>query len=127
MKSPSRFPGASQDAEYMYDDYDDYPNESSHNSSGDISNALSGGLNSLPLPSTSAASLVVVTPQAIPQDVDVNINNPSKSLSRKNSSALVGQKRNPAIPPSPSSSGFTFFGVPLPSLSFSLWGEFFVV
>ncbi|XP_076544303.1 artichoke [Osmia lignaria lignaria] len=32
-------------------------------------------------------------------------------------------KKNPLMPPSPSSSGFTFFGVPLPSLNFNLWGN----
>ncbi|XP_076240346.1 artichoke [Calliopsis andreniformis] len=32
-------------------------------------------------------------------------------------------RKNPLMPPSPSSSGFTFFGVPLPSLNFNLWGN----
>ncbi|XP_066587711.1 protein artichoke isoform X2 [Prorops nasuta] len=38
----------------------------------------------------------------------------------KNSTSPV--KKN-GVPPSPSSSGFTFFGVPLPSLNFNLWGN----
>lgn len=32
-------------------------------------------------------------------------------------------KKITSMPPSPSSSGFTFFGVPLPSLNFNLWGN----
>lgn len=35
----------------------------------------------------------------------------------------VPVKKNSLMPPSPSSSGFTFFGVPLPSLNFNLWGN----
>ncbi|KAG7189218.1 hypothetical protein KM043_008781 [Ampulex compressa] len=31
--------------------------------------------------------------------------------------------KNSQVPPSPSTSGFTFFGVPLPSLNFNLWGN----
>ncbi|XP_026667034.1 protein artichoke [Ceratina calcarata] len=32
-------------------------------------------------------------------------------------------KKTTSVPPSPSSSGFTFFGVPLPNLNFNLWGN----
>ncbi|OXU31673.1 hypothetical protein TSAR_000714 [Trichomalopsis sarcophagae] len=118
MKNPSRLPA---DSDYAYDDYEDYPQESSNSSGGDLSNSLqSNSLASLPPPSMS--SVVIVTPQAIGQNVEVSRTpSPSKSLNGKNNT--VPGNRNPGIPPSPSSSGFTFFGVPLPSLSFSLWGN----
>ncbi|KAK2575471.1 hypothetical protein KPH14_011202 [Odynerus spinipes] len=42
---------------------------------------------------------------------------------QKAKNATNSIKKNNSIPPSPSSSGFTFFGVPLPSLNFNLWGH----
>jgi hypothetical protein len=114
-KKPSRLPAS--DSDYTYADYDDYPEESN---STDLSNALSSVHASSP--GTSSSS-VLVTPQSIGHSVQTaRPTNPSKNLATKNVTT-VG-KRKPAIPPSPSSSGFTFFGVPLPSLNFDLWGEF---
>ncbi|XP_023244888.1 protein artichoke [Copidosoma floridanum] len=98
-KSPARHPPGVEDAtDYdAYEDYEEYP--SVVNSSDLTANSLQGG-------SEQSVPVVTLAPQA----------------SAKNTS-LANNKRNPQIPPSPSSSGFTFFGVPLPSLSFSLWGN----
>lgn len=81
--------------DYAYDEYDDYPQESN-----------SSDLNSL------------VATTTLPLDTG------TKSFGYNGSQTTV-TKKNPGIPPSPSTSGFTFFGVPLPSLSFSLWGKLF--
>ncbi|XP_043288120.1 protein artichoke isoform X2 [Venturia canescens] len=57
---------------------------------------------------------------------------PAESVSppiRVAASTGAGQKsqpsrnKNSSVLPSPSSSGFTFFGVPLPSINFNLWGN----
>ncbi|XP_058809190.1 protein artichoke [Phymastichus coffea] len=107
QKSSPRPSAVNQDADYVYDDYDDYPHDHA-NSTGDFaSNSVSGDSSSL-----------IVTPQAIGQ----NVESPSRSQHGKNTTANK-HHGNHGIPPSPSSSGFTFFGVPLPSLSFSLWGN----
>ncbi|XP_011500521.1 PREDICTED: chaoptin [Ceratosolen solmsi marchali] len=114
MKKPSRLPA--QDSDYSYNDYDDYPQEGN---STDISNALGGNVASS---SPSPSSVMTVGPQATGHNVQVaRPTSPSKSLGVKNVTAAGNRK--PTIPPSPSSSGFTFFGVPLPNLNFNLWGN----
>ncbi|KAI4497973.1 hypothetical protein M0802_006797 [Mischocyttarus mexicanus] len=45
-----------------------------------------------------------------------------KYLNTKNGTNQI-KKNSSVIPPSPSSSGFTFFGVPLPNLNFNFWGN----
>ncbi|XP_014484639.1 PREDICTED: chaoptin [Dinoponera quadriceps] len=68
---------------------------------------------------TSASPSSGVSTVSVPTQT-VKIIQPHQSQ-QKNATSPV--KKHPAMPPSPSSSGFTFFGVPLPSLNFNLWGH----
>ncbi|XP_076285325.1 artichoke isoform X2 [Lasioglossum baleicum] len=83
----------SQDSDYLYE-YSDYQEPRN-----DTANATS---QSLPTDATKVQSS---------EKVQVQSNN------------TIPIKKNTLMPPSPSSSGFTFFGVPLPSLNFNLWGN----
>lgn len=92
-----------QDSDYFYE-YVDYQQDNRSDASTPI-----------PSPSVTTVSVPTQTVKIIqpPQT--------QKHQTQKNVTA-PGQK-HPMIPPSPSSSGFTFFGVPLPSLNFNLWGN----
>jgi len=101
LKDPStQRPSVSQDSDYLYE-YLDYRDNMSDTSAS--------------TPSPSSASTISVPTQT------VKIIHPQKHQTQKN--ATSPGKRNPTIPPSPSSSGFTFFGLPLPNLNFNLWGH----
>ncbi|KAL7299985.1 hypothetical protein TKK_0007300 [Trichogramma kaykai] len=115
--TPSRVPG--QDANYLYDDYDE---DSETETSADLTNAINGTL------STALAPAPMLTQSAPPMSneapKDPSSSNIKSNSGHNNSNKINGSiKKNPVIPPSPSSSGFTFFGVPLPNLSFNLWGN----
>lgn len=96
--SSTQKPSISQDSDYLYQ-YIDYQDN------GSDSSTL--------LPSISTIS----TPT---QTVKI-IHPPSQKHQQKNVTLPI--KKNPIMPPSPSSSGFTFFGVPLANLNFNLWGH----
>lgn len=94
-------PSISQDSDYLYQyvDYQDNGNDTS-----------------TLLPSVSTIG-------APTQTVKI-IHPPSQTQKHqvlKNATSPI--KKNPIMPPSPSSSGFTFFGLPLPNLNFNLWGH----
>lgn len=86
----------SQESDYLYNDYLDYYQD---NAGGNVVS-----LNSTP-PSPTVVSSTFV---------------PATTISSIKNQTSVPNK---VIPASPSSSGFTFFGVPLPSLNFNLWGN----
>ncbi|XP_076648214.1 artichoke [Halictus rubicundus] len=86
----------SQDSDYLYE-YSDYQEPRN-----DTSNATN---QSLPTAQTDATKV------QSSEKIQVQSNN------------TIPIKKNTLMPPSPSSSGFTFFGVPLPSLNFNLWGN----
>lgn len=101
--SSTQKPSVSQDSDYVYE-YLDYQDNGSDTS-------------------TSASPSSVSTISVPTQTVKI-IHPPSqmqKHQIQKNETSPV--KKNPMMPPSPSSSGFTFFGLPLPSMSFDLWGN----
>ena len=97
---------AQHDLDYYYNDYADYGAENSTNPPLTV------------FPPTLSPIIVPPTTQ-IPERIKTTL--PPKFSSLKNNTKP--QKKNPSIPPSPSSSGFTFFGVPLPNLNFNLWGN----
>ncbi|XP_011873299.1 PREDICTED: slit homolog 3 protein isoform X2 [Vollenhovia emeryi] len=92
-------PSVSQDSDYLYQ-YVDYQDNGSDTSTL--------------LPSVSTIS-------APTQTVKIIHPPPQKHQAQKNVTFPI--KKNPTMPPSPSSSGFTFFGLPLPNLNFNLWGN----
>lgn len=101
--SSTHKPSVSQDSDYMYE-YLDYQDN------GSDTNIFT---------SPSSVSTISVPTQT------VNIIHPPSQtqkhqIQRNETSSM---KKNPMMPPSPSSSGFTFFGLPLPSMSFDLWGN----
>ncbi|RLU17391.1 hypothetical protein DMN91_009626 [Ooceraea biroi] len=101
--SSTQRPSISQDSDYLYE-YLDYQDNMSDTGA-----------------STSPSSVSTVS---VPTQTVKIIHPPSqtqKHQTQKN--ATSPGKRNPMIPPSPSSSGFTFFGLPLPNLNFNLWGH----
>ena len=105
-----------KDVDYLYDDYEE---DAESGQNADLTNTLNNSLS----PAT------VVTPPHAPLNIEPP-KNPSNSNVKNhsnNNSNAIPVKKNPAIPPSPSSSGFTFFGVPLPNLSFNLWGNHFKI
>ncbi|XP_043497596.1 protein artichoke-like [Polistes fuscatus] len=71
-----------------------------------------------------STSLPIVSTEAtIFQSVKIIQNSEStKYLNTKNATNQI-KKNSSTIPPSPSSSGFTFFGVPLPNLNLNFWGN----
>ncbi|XP_076229716.1 artichoke isoform X1 [Nomia melanderi] len=87
----------SQDSDYLYE-YSDYQEPRN-----DTTNVTSQSQITAPTDTTKIIEAV--------EKVQVQLNN------------TVPVKKNTLMPPSPSSSGFTFFGVPLPSLNFNLWGN----
>ncbi|XP_076167066.1 artichoke [Ptiloglossa arizonensis] len=97
-ESSTRKPPNNPDSEYFYE-YTDYQETKNDTSNG-----------------TSVESSVTV-----PTDTVNVLHTQEKVQTRANSTVPV--KKNTLMPPSPSSSGFTFFGVPLPSLNFNLWGN----
>lgn len=98
-------PPISPEQDYYYNDYMDYISENS--------------TNLLPTIYPPTLSPIVVPPSPPPEIIQTTP--PPKLSNLKNNT--IPQKKTPSIPPSPSSSGFTFFGVPLPSLNFNLWGN----
>lgn len=98
--SPTQKPSVSQDSDYLYE-YADYQDNISDTSTSTLPPNL---------------STISVTTQTVKI-----IHPPQKHQTQKNATSPI--KKNPMMPPSPSSSGFTFFGVPLPSLNFNLWGN----
>lgn len=94
-------PSVSQDSDYLYQyiDYQDM-NES------DTSTLLPSVSTTISAPTQ---TVKIIHPSQKPQV-------------QKNTTSSI--KKNP-VPPSPSSSGFTFFGLPigLPNLNFNLWGH----
>lgn len=100
--SSTQKPSVSQDSDYVYEYLDYQDNGSDTSTSSSPSNPPTIG----------------VSPT---QPVKI-IHPPSqKHQNQRNETSPV--KKNPMVPPSPSSSGFTFFGLPLPSMSFDLWGN----
>lgn len=99
--SSTQKPSVSQDSDYFYE-YLDYQQDNT-------SASPSSGASTVSVPTQTVK--IIQPPQT--QKVQQN--------QQKNSTFPI--KKHPMIPPSPSSSGFTFFGVPLPSLNFNLWGH----
>ncbi|XP_076624270.1 artichoke [Colletes latitarsis] len=97
-ESSTQKPPNSQNSEYFYE----YP---------DYQEAKNSTLN----------STSVQSPATVPTNAMNIVQTPEKVQTKSN--ATVPVKKNTLMPPSPSSSGFTFFGVPLPSLNFNLWGN----
>ncbi|XP_077257445.1 artichoke [Temnothorax americanus] len=97
--SSTQKPSVSQDSDYFYQ-YVDYQDNGSDTSTL--------------LPSVSTISAPTQT---------VKIIHPPPSTQKHQKNATSPIKKNPMMPPSPSSSGFTFFGLPLPNLNFNLWGN----
>lgn len=94
-------------------DYYEYLNHGTNNKSDDDRTNVS---TSLPIVSTEATILQPIkTIQSSDSTKYIGAKNVTASQIKKNSSII--------IPPSPSSSGFTFFGVPLPNLNFNFWGN----
>lgn len=103
--SSTQKPSVSQDTDYMYEYLDNQDNEND--------------TNIFTSPSSVSTQTISVPTQT------VNIIHPplqtQKHQIQKNETSSM--KKNPMMPPSPSSSGFTFFGLPLPSMNFDLWGN----
>ncbi|XP_024872754.1 protein artichoke [Temnothorax curvispinosus] len=97
--SSTQKPSVSQDSDYFYQ-YVDYQDNGSDTSTL--------------LPSVSTISAPTQT---------VKIIHPPPPTQKHQKNATSPIKKNPMMPPSPSSSGFTFFGLPLPNLNFNLWGN----
>ena len=97
--STRKTPSNVQDADYFYE-YPDY-----QDSKNDTSNVTLASTQ-LTTVSTSDEKTVQTT-----EKISTTTNN------------TIPIKKITSMPPSPSSSGFTFFGVPLPSLNFNLWGN----
>lgn len=118
LKSTTPLPPLPNESEYFYDEYVDYPYENGtaiipENSPVSLTTALSA--EELSVPSTSELPSLATggTPT-------IYASSGSATENRKNKTMPIPTKD---VPPSPSSSGFTFFGVPLPSLNFNLWGN----
>lgn len=99
--SSTQKPSVSQDSDYLYQ-YVDYLDNGSDTST------LLPSVSTISSP-TQTVKLIHPPSQTQKHQVQKNITSPIK--------------KNPIMPPSPSSSGFTFFGLPLPNLSFNLWGH----
>ncbi|XP_072767715.1 uncharacterized protein Atk isoform X2 [Anoplolepis gracilipes] len=99
--SSTQKPSVSQDSDYLYE-YIDYQDNGSDTSTS---------------ASPSSVSTISVPTQT------VKIIHPPSQTQQHQRNETSPLKKNPMIPPSPSSSGFTFFGLPLPSMSFDLWGN----
>lgn len=96
-------PSVSQDSDYFYE-YLDYQDNMSDTSAS----TPSSGVSTVSVPTQ---TVKIIHPPSQTQ----------KHQTQKN--VTLPGKRNPMIPASPSSSGFTFFGLPLPNLNFNLWGH----
>ena len=94
----------------MYDDYVDYQYDN-----------VTESQKNLLTTQESLSSTSIATPQSITTEVQTTTSTQTNVIHTP--SPTSAKKKNPQIPPSPSSSGFTFFGVPLPSLNFNLWGN----
>ncbi|XP_012274097.1 protein artichoke [Orussus abietinus] len=95
--------------EYLYDyEYLDYVSE----------NSGMGGPSSTATPEPS--TIISTSPETPRRPVEITGATSSSKVPSKN---LTKTSPSSTGLPSPSSSGFTFFGVPLPSLSFDLWGN----
>ncbi|CAK9812555.1 Protein artichoke [Anthophora plagiata] len=99
--SSTRNPSNYQDADYFYPEYPDY--QDSQNSTSNVTYSSVTATTILPTIATNTVPTL------------------EKSQSVLNNTVPV--KKATVMPPSPSSSGFTFFGVPLPSINFNLWGN----
>lgn len=94
-------------------DYYEYFNQGINNKSDDDRSKFSS---SIPIVSTEATLLQPIkTIESSDITKYIGARNVTTSQIKKNSTIV--------IPPSPSSSGFTFFGVPLPNLNFNFWGN----
>ncbi|KAL0116782.1 hypothetical protein PUN28_010003 [Cardiocondyla obscurior] len=100
--SSTQKPSVSQDSDFFYQ-YVDYQDN------GSDTNTSPPNVSTISAP-TQTVKLIYPPPHT-----------QQKHQMQKNATAPV--KKNPAMPPSPSSSGFTFFGLPLPNLNFNLWGH----
>ncbi|KAM0726024.1 Protein artichoke [Formica fusca] len=101
--SSTQKPSISQDSDYLYE-YVDYQDNGSDTSTS----ASPSSVSTISVP-TQTVNIIPPPPQT------------QKHQTQRNETSPV--KKNPMMPPSPSSSGFTFFGLPLPSMSFDLWGN----
>ena len=99
-ESSTRNPPNAQDTDYFYD-YSDY--QDSKNNASNVT------FISAQFVTTVATDIVKATQTMEKVQPSTNDTIPIKKVT--------------SMPPSPSSSGFTFFGVPLPSLNFNLWGN----
>lgn len=96
-------PSVPQDADYIYE-YVDYQQD---NRSDTSTSPSPSGVSTVSVPTQTVK--IIHPPQTQKHQTQKNVTSPGK--------------KHPMMPPSPSSSGFTFFGVPLPSLNFNLWGN----
>lgn len=100
--SSTQKPSISQDSDYLYEYVDYYDNGS------DTSTSTPSSVSTISVPTQ---TVKIIPPPSQTQ----------KNQIQRNETSPV--KKSPMMPPSPSSSGFTFFGLPLPSMSFDLWGN----
>ncbi|EFN75540.1 Insulin-like growth factor-binding protein complex acid labile chain [Harpegnathos saltator] len=108
--SSTQKPSISQDPDYFYE-YLDYQQDNTSMSPPGVSTA------SVPTQTVK----IIQPPSPPPPPPSPSQTQKQHQSQQKNATSPV--KKHPAMPPSPSSSGFTFFGVPLPSLNFNLWGH----
>lgn len=102
--SSTQKPSVSQDSDYLYQ-YVDYLDNGSDTST-------------LQPPSVS-----IISSPTQPVKLIHPPSQTQKHQTQKQKNVTSPVKKNPMMPPSPSSSGFTFFGLPLPNLNFNLWGH----
>lgn len=98
--STKKTPSNIQDNDYFYE-YPDY-----QDNKNDTSNV------------TFTSTQLITT---VPTNNEKTVQTTEKISTATNNTIPI--KKITSMPPSPSSSGFTFFGVPLPSLNFNLWGN----
>lgn len=119
LKGTTPLPPLPNESEYFYDDYVDYPYENGSTTVPEKSHLSLTTASSI----EEFSSLQVSSepsPPATGGTPTIYAASGSGATNRKNKTTMVPTKD---VPPSPSSSGFTFFGVPLPSLNFNLWGN----
>lgn len=99
----------------LYNDYTEnyHENTSDQSPNEEVNNPISA------LP-TKAAIEELETSEFIGPTTVITLNKIPQSVQKPSAQTI---KKNPLIQKSPGSSGFTFFGVPLPNLSFNIWGN----
>ncbi|KAF7990763.1 hypothetical protein HCN44_000568 [Aphidius gifuensis] len=112
IQKPTKFSNNQDD--YLYEDYPEYhyTNTTDQSTSEEIN-----------LSTSAYPTNIIITdkPQIVNDKPQKNSN--TAIINDKNNLPPVKKKKPSNISASPGSSGFTFFGVPLPNLNFNLWGN----